>query len=77
MSLLPSEVEELLVGEDGTASGIVFLNAFKDINVWTGVRIKGNFIVERIGWNVGAVGAVWVRTWGFARSLKLLTVNIG
>ena len=62
MPLLPSEVEELLIGEGGAASGVVFLNAFKDVNVWTGVRMKSSLIVKRIGWSVGAAGAVWVLT---------------
>ena len=62
LSLLPIEMKELLVSEGGATSEVLFLNTFKDINIWTGVRTKSTLIVKRIDWNVGAAGAVWVRT---------------
>ena len=58
--LLSNETSELFIGEAGSASVAVVVNAANCINVWRDVRSRGTIVGKRFGRNVGGAAAMWV-----------------
>ena len=56
--LLSNEASELVIGEAGSASVAVVVNAVNCINVWGDVRSSGTIVGKRFGRNVGGVLAL-------------------
>ena len=58
--LLSNETSELVIGEAGSTSVAVIVDAVNCINVWGDIRSRGTIVGKRFGRNVGGVLAMWV-----------------